>query len=565
MPNIIEYTSRSGITPSDKGISAAENAAVMYQRTANKISGDISRTFNDIADKVERHMAIMETSELYKTGTELELNLQKLYEEESSRPENRGDPTFGDRFLAERVNPLLDQWGEGASTNHGKQLATSLKAGIRSKIFNHVAAGQAQMDAANVDDSVTQTGSNLAAGLALDPSEANLHRTIGTMDAAIDGMTAAISDVGMRERAKTEYQHKFLSELVMHRYTVGVGQAITNQIAETGGETSPALEQLNKDIENKLGFEYLSPKEQEAVRELGERAVSRGQELFNSRNATAKSKMTEEGKAAYAQIHSQITALALNGQGPTPDLIESAQQFAYKYGATNPGEAASLDSFIISGQDRAQRNAVQPFDQQTRDNIQAGFSLPKGDPRRPTLASLTKAYSTGLITKEDLSGYTQILERLDKPEQDPAFKAAWDQFVRWRDAQAAALGNPSAPGFASAKSRFINDVTNNFMAKGRASGNWEQTLQGVTDPNQRGSFANPTILGVYRQAVNKPPGWLDRTRGWPQWNMDNTLTWPVGTGGGRPAIPGPPPAPPGFAPEPAADLKKADEIIWGGK
>jgi hypothetical protein len=56
-------------------------------------------------------MAIMETSELYKTGTELKMNLQTRYEKESALPENRNDPHFGDRFMAE-VGPQLDQWGK---------------------------------------------------------------------------------------------------------------------------------------------------------------------------------------------------------------------------------------------------------------------------------------------------------------------------------------------------------------------------------------------------------------------------------------------------------------------
>jgi hypothetical protein len=43
--------------------------------------------------------------------------------------------------------------------------------------------------------------------------------------------------------------------------------------------------------------------------------VRQGQELFRSRHATAKAKMTEAGKAAYADIHTAITELALPGRG----------------------------------------------------------------------------------------------------------------------------------------------------------------------------------------------------------------------------------------------------------
>lgn len=560
MPNIIEYSSKSGITPSDKGINAAEQAAVVYQRTGNKISGDIERTFNKIEDKVERHEAIMETSELYKTGTELEINLQKRYEEESALPENRNSPYFGDRFMSE-ISPLLDEWGAGAKTDHGKQLANSLKASIRNKIFNHVAAGQAEMDAANVDDSVTQTGSNLASGLVLDPSEQNLRTSLGTMEAAINGMTAMISDVGMRERAATEYKHRFNSELVMHRYTAGIGQAITNQIAETGGETSPALEQLNKDIEGKVGFEHLSAREQEAVRDLGEKAVTKGQQLFNSRNATAKAQMVESGNAAFAQIYGDISKTIREGHEPTPDQIDAVDRFTQAYGGTNTSQVTALNNYITQAGDRAQRNAVQPFNQQTRDNIQAGFSLPSGDPRRPTQASLLRDYSSGLITKEDLSGFSEILNRLDQPEKDPGFNAAWSELKRWQGMLAQDIGGPNMAGTTAARSQFLHDSTANFMALGRASGNWEGVLRQMTDAKNPGSFIN--FLTPYQKAARYPYAAKLLARDLPTWNADNTLTWPSGSGGNRPAAPASTPAAP--AQSPAADLQKADEFLWGKK
>jgi hypothetical protein len=101
VPNIVEYESKSTLTPSDKGIEAAANAGRLYGRVGEEIGRDVGGGFRKIGDAVERHMAIMETSELYKTGTELKLNLQTRYEKESALPENRNNPHFGDRFMAE--------------------------------------------------------------------------------------------------------------------------------------------------------------------------------------------------------------------------------------------------------------------------------------------------------------------------------------------------------------------------------------------------------------------------------------------------------------------------------
>lgn len=565
MPNIATYESKSDLTPSDKGINAAADAARVYQYTANQIGHDISKGLHDIGDAVEKHQAVMETSELYKTGTDAERNAENLWQEWSAQPENRGTPHAGDRFMAEVVDPMLEQWGASVRTDHAKQIAVTLRANIRNKLFNKISADQADMEAAHVEDNHTSTRNNLGAGLITDPSGTNYRRTIGTMATANEAMTATISDVGMRERALTEYNKADFAALTVQRYE-GVATSITNQIAETGGDTSPALEQLGKDIKEQLGFEYLSPAQQTAVTKIGEQAVSRGQELFNSRNATAKSKLIAEGNAAYAEIHHEITRLAIAGQGPTPELIESAQAFSRRYGATNAGQAASLDDFIMQGQDRAQRNTVQPFDQNVRDSIQTGFSLPKGDPRRPTLASLVQAYSHGQITDDDLKGYSEILNKLDKPTEDPSFAPAWQQFQRWQNTMVQSIGQTNStqyPGTAAARAQFIHDSTANFMARGRTNGDWEKTLSLVTDPHNRGSFAN--IMGPYQRASQYPYAAKLLARDMPVWNPDNTLTWPSGNGGGRPATPAGPSAAPAKPVAPAADLQKADEILWGKK
>jgi hypothetical protein len=295
---------------------------------------DVGRSLKGIGNQIEDHMAIMETSELYKTGTELKLNLQTRYEKESALPENRNNPHFGDQFMAE-VSPQLDQWGSGAGTDHGKQLAATLKASIRNEIFNHVAAGQAEMDMAHADDNHTQTRNLLGSGLITDPSEANLRRTLGTMKDANQALTAAIPDVGMRERAYTEYNKGDMSALVVTRYS-GVGESIKNQIAETGAETSPALEQLNKDIKSQLGFEYISPEVQTKISALGAEAVKQGQELFKTRDATARRQQDEAVQGAV--LEAETAMFKPNGAGgvtveSTPDLLDAMQRIARMPGA----------------------------------------------------------------------------------------------------------------------------------------------------------------------------------------------------------------------------------------
>jgi hypothetical protein len=549
VPNIATYDANAELTPTDRGIQAAEVAG----RRIGLYGHELAEQAEGIGHAIEQHMSVMETSELYKTGTELRLNLQQKYDQESALPENRNDPHFGDRFMAE-VGPMIDEWGKHAGTERGKMLAAEMSGQIRNEIFNHVAAGQSEMDTAHVLDNGKQTASLLGAGLITDPSEGNLDRSLGTLNDAVDGMTMSIPDVGTRERVATELKDQYRPQLVLSRYQ-GVAESIKNQIAQTGGETSPALEQLNKDMAGQLGYQYLTPEQQARLPEIRDEAVRQGQELYKSKNETAKSQAVEAGKAAYSDIHNRLTVLAMTGQPPTPDDVAAIQKYTQLYGKTNPGEVASLDDFLLKGQDRAMENKVQPFNQNVRDSIQAGFAFPIGDPRRPTLPSLAKAYSAGQITPEDFNRYSEILNKLDKPTEDPTFKPAWENLKRWQEQMVQSIGNKGFPGTSAARAQFLHDSTAAFMAQGHGGVGWDKALDTLTSAQNPHSFVH--VISFYNKAANRSDAaqWLQQ--------HDQFYANPHGTPAlGSSAAPVYPTAQTPSQPA-KMDQKDVDSVIWG--
>lgn len=345
-------------------------------------------------------MAVMEASELYKTGTELRLNLQQRYEQESALPENRNDPHFGDRFMAE-AGPLIDQWSSHAQTMHGKELAATMSGQIRNEIFNHVAAGQSEMDTAHVIDNAKQTGNMLGSGLILDPSEPNLSRSIGTMTDAINGMTMNIPDVGTRERVATELRNQYLPQLVLSRYQ-GVAESIKNQIGETGADTSPALEQLNKDIAAEVGFEHLTPEQQARVSEIRDEAVRQGKELYKSKDAAQRRQESDDFNAAALNVETQM--FKPNGAGGvtvnvTPDLYAEAQRLARMPGAKEHPERVEslLNAMRTATQDQiAGKETV--TDQGTYNQLSGLI----GNTANPlTTVEVDQAYSAGKLSNSD--------------------------------------------------------------------------------------------------------------------------------------------------------------------
>ena len=352
MPNIVQYEAKGELTPSDKGIQAAEVAGRRLGTFGQQIKGDLDQ----FGQQVEEHMAVMETSELYKTGTELRLNLQTKYDQESGLPENRSDPHFGDRFMAE-VGPTLDQWGAGVNTRKGKELAAVMKGNIRNDIFNHVAAGQSEMDAAHVHDNLNQTINTLSAGLQLDPSEANLNRTLDTARTAIQGMTSAIPDVKTREEVATQLTNERLPQIVTSRYQ-SVFESVKQQVGATGDETkSAAYDQAGKDIAAQVGFQYLPPEVQARLSGARDEAVRQGMELYKAHDAVQRK---ADGDAFDAEITRIETSMyKSNGAGGvtmtvTPEMLDAAQRAARMPGAKQfPGRVESLfNAMHVATQDQ---------------------------------------------------------------------------------------------------------------------------------------------------------------------------------------------------------------------
>lgn len=437
-------------------------------------------------------MAVMETSELYKTGTELRLNLQQKYEQESALPENRNNPHFGDQFMAE-VGPQLDKWGDGVQTDHGKMLAAEMKAQIRTEVFHHVVGGQAEMDAAHVHDNMTGTLNTLGAGLITDPSEANLDRTMGTAKDAIQGMTMAIPDVATRERVSSELQEQYLPSLVIARYR-GVAESIKNQVAATGGETSPALDQFKKDVASQVGFSYLKPEQQSALSSLGDEAVRQGQEQFKAKDATARKAESDDFDAALLPIETGL--FHSNGAGGvtmavTPESLAAVQRAAAMPGAKQHPERieALLNAMHTATQDKL-------AGKETTTNHAAYVSL--SSRIGSTTDPLTKAEVDTLRAKNKLSDtdYHFLREAAsDSKSANPKINHALEELHRWQtevkpmiDKSDPLAGSVDQQG--TEKFSYFTWDTETALRKAIASGeDPDKAVQRLTDPrNARGYY-----------------------------------------------------------------------------
>jgi len=138
----------------------------------------------------------------------------------------------------------------------------------------------------------------------------------------------AIPDVATRERVATELQQQYLPQLVLSRYQ-GVAESIKNQIGATGGDTSPALEQLDKDIAGQLGYQYLTPEQQSRITEIRDTAVREGKELFNAKDASQRKQDSDDFNAALLPIETGMFKPNADGgvtMVVTPDSLAAVQR-----------------------------------------------------------------------------------------------------------------------------------------------------------------------------------------------------------------------------------------------
>lgn len=484
MPNIVQYDATGEITPSDKGIQAAEVAG----RRLGMYGHELAQQAQQIGDVVERHQAVMETSELYKTGAELKLNLQQRYEQESALPENRNDPHFGDRFMAE-VAPLIDQWGSSVKTDHGKMLAAEMGGQIRNEVFNHVAAGQSEMDSAHVIDNGKTTMNTLGAGLITDPSEINLDRTLGTARDTIDGMTMSIPDVATRERVATELRDQYFPQLVLSRYQ-GVKESAKNQIANTGGETSPALAQMDKDIANQVGFQYLSPEQQSRLSELRDEAVRQGKELFNAKDATARRQATDDFDQAALGIETDMFAANAAGgvtMNVTPDLLARIQKLATMPGAKlHPERVESL----LNAAHTATQDQITGKERVSDQGVYNNLSGRVGSTTNP----LTKAEVDQNFKNLSDSDYHFLREAAsDSKTANPKINQALTELHRWQEQIKPAIDKSNLMSGVDQSgavnfSHFAWDTEHKLRQAIDAGEDPQHAVQRLTDPRSSNGF-----------------------------------------------------------------------------
>lgn len=188
MPNIREYTNKiDGLQTTDRASSAAANAA----RTAEWAGEDIGQSVSSAArfgakmyDAYQEHVARQEISHGQAASAQMQALLTSQWQEEAKNADPN-DPSVAEKWTAEYLDPLLDDWQQSFHTEAGKQWAATRVAGLKQHFFERTAVDQSTLAGAGAVKNIRDFTAGASNTAQLDPSSVNsLLRTADEMAAA---------------------------------------------------------------------------------------------------------------------------------------------------------------------------------------------------------------------------------------------------------------------------------------------------------------------------------------------------------------------------------------------
>lgn len=521
MSNIVQYDSTANLTPSDKGIQTAEIAGRRLGQFGQELAQNITQT----TDAIQRHMEVMETSEIYKSSTEFEYNAQQGMDADSAKHE--GDPHWFDTYRTGTLEPLLDQWKSGATTDRGKLLAASRAAEMRANLYRRGAGIQSAMDWAHFQTNDMSTLNHLRAQIYDNPTQEGYDTVVGTWTDYANESASHISDPEKREEARVDTIRRGLPELTLSWYKAKALAGV-NQIAETGDPTkAPALDDLDKNIAAKTGFDNLGD-HQDEVMGLRAQAEREGMEKFRTKDAAQRRQEDEAVDAALLPVETSL--FQPNGSGgvtvnSSPAALDRVKQIATMPGAARAG--ARIES-LLNAMHTATQDQLDGKERVSDQGTYNSLSNRIGSTTNP----LTKAEVDQNFQNLSTTDYHFLREAAsDSKTANPKINQALTELHRWQEQIKPAIDKSNLMSGVDQSgavnfSHFSWDTEHKLRQAIDAGEDPQHAVQRLTDPRNANGFyryipqyqrtmsqsmdvvqrmANPNAV----QPIPAPPGGVD--------------------------------------------------------
>ena len=212
MPNIRENNAPQGLglNPTEIGVDATAAAArrigTFYNQKADSLSDigqRIGSTVRDVGQVADDYMTHREISAGAAAGTEIVAAANTKWNEVAKKADPN-DPSTGEKFLTETLEPALDKFKSGFNTERSQQWAEQFTAQYRKHMFEKTAGDMSKMAGDAVQLNIHRTVNGLSSAVAADPS--SLDFALKNVDHAISGTADSSPNLDAETAAKVKGQ-----------------------------------------------------------------------------------------------------------------------------------------------------------------------------------------------------------------------------------------------------------------------------------------------------------------------------------------------------------------------
>jgi hypothetical protein len=212
VPNIREQSAPEnlGINPTEMGVDAraavARRGGAFYNQAAEAITSTgqrIASTVRDVGQVADDYMTHRDISKGAAEGTAIVANANTNWNE-TAKKADPNDPATAQKFLTETLEPALDKFKEGFTTERSQQWAEQFTSQYRKHMFEKTASDMSSLAGIAVQQNVHKTVNQLSSAAASDPS--SLDFALKTIDHSIGGMVSSSPNLDAETGAKVNAQ-----------------------------------------------------------------------------------------------------------------------------------------------------------------------------------------------------------------------------------------------------------------------------------------------------------------------------------------------------------------------
>lgn len=476
MPNIRSFDAPQGLglNPTETGIDAAANAGKriggFYNQVAeayNTVAGlkndegsRIAGAVKDVGQVAVDYMDHREISAGAAKGTELMADVTAQWNKIIGDPKiDPNDPSIAAKFREETLEPALEKFQSGFSTEKSQQFAEQFVERYRNHIAEKTTADMSSLAGVAAKRNISTTVNSLGSMVALDPSALDTaldtfrHALGATVDSSptLDGVTKA----------------SVRSELGLSGEKALVHAAAIGMIAKNPNVDLDAFQKKYGDL--------ISPGEMLQLKKAAQTQAK--VDAYHDKSAAIAQRQLDDQKVHAGatktitdnvQVDPQTNQVTIN-----PKFFNDALEIARK-NPDAPSAGATVRTMLDWGESQLNKERKVVTDPAATSAIDANMFTDNPTSKMDIL----KLEAAGKLTRSDAEIRTKIIDQRDKLPSDPQFKMAMDGAKELIEGRSAGEKSLQSGKYAAFMQQFLSDYQ-----RQKTAGTLPPNALSLRDPN----------------------------------------------------------------------------------